>query len=389
MDLGMLVRSLLESPPPMAHCGCVRVGNAWRPGEEPRPGTIFQGDGGRKWVCESLLGIGGMARVYAVADESGQQAALKMRWPQRNASKDKPTMAALAQMKLELNNYKRILTHRKGVSIDILPRLLEPMPDEVPQNPAYMRETLHFFVMERLGSSLASLKRPLPEAHLSVIGTQLIQGLKELHSLGFVHHDLNPENVCWARASDGQDDTTKIRIIDLGLLKPIRGRGMVGCQEGKPDFVGTRYLSGETYSYCDDLEAVGLILAHLHGVNPPWTGLYPIHRHPKPGELQNILDLRRRDPAGYLKGSVVADAIASFLRAIRQLDGQNASAIDYDALTYHFAMMTYAPHRTGRVAQQGRKGRRLLASFPPGSDTSAWEGDDPVTVKESNARVAV
>lgn len=313
--------------------GGIMVGDAWRPGEEPKPGTIFEGDGGRKWVYESLLGIGGMARVYAVADESGKQAALKMRWPQRNTKKDNPTVAALAQIKLELINYKRLLTPRNGASLDILPRLLQPTPHALPLSPAYMGENTYFFVMERLGRSLDSLERPVPVAHLSVIGKQLIEGLKELHSLGFVHHDLNPENVCWARASGGEDDTTKIRIIDLGLVKPIRGRGMVGCQEGKPDFVGSRYFSGETYSFRDDLEAVGFILAHLHGVNLPWAGLYPINRHPKPGELQKVLDLRQRDPAEYLKGSIVADAIASFLRAVRQLDGQNASAIDYDALS--------------------------------------------------------
>ena len=54
----------------------------------------------------------------------------------------------------------------------------------------------------------------LKEAHVQIIGYQIIRGLHYLHSLGIVHRDINPENIL------AYNDLT-IRLIDFGHCRNV------------------------------------------------------------------------------------------------------------------------------------------------------------------------
>lgn len=299
----------------------------WTPGSEPEEGMLIG-----SWLCESRIGQGAYGRVYAVVhNEKGLKGALKMRWPQEpkerkhRRSSRTASRGALAQLKFELISYR----HLSDVDSPVFPRLLEPAVHTIPEYSSHVPDDTYYFVMERLGTSLERSRIVCAET-LGSVGEQLVRGLRLIHSKGLVNKDINPENLCWGLTESGEDDYARVCMIDLGMLQYRDRYQFLGCDEGKPDFTGTAYMAGEGYSYRDDLEAVGLTLAHLHGVKLPWAGLYPMTRKATKKEIHKILDMRRADPGTYLKNGHAAAAIAEYLRRIQQLDV--STPIDYDAL---------------------------------------------------------
>ena len=86
-----------------------------------------------------------------------------------------------------------------------------------------------FFVMERLGISMVDVikKNKLIFSYAQVISLtcQLITSLESIHSLGYVHCDIKPDNIMFGQViKDGVEDKTrelKATLIDFGLAHSI------------------------------------------------------------------------------------------------------------------------------------------------------------------------
>jgi serine/threonine protein kinase len=62
---------------------------------------------------------------------------------------------------------------------------------------------------------------------------QVIPSLKTLHSLGYAHGDIKPDNICVRVEKDG---TYKFTLIDFGVCRKLPQDGQL--DEVKPNFVG-------------------------------------------------------------------------------------------------------------------------------------------------------
>ena len=60
---------------------------------------------------------------------------------------------------------------------------------------------------------------------------QACAGVQAAHRQGLIHRDLKPENIFVASGSDG----TRIKILDFGLAKILRGADGTGETQGRPD----------------------------------------------------------------------------------------------------------------------------------------------------------
>lgn len=146
----------------------------------------------------------------------------------------------------------------------------------------------YIMVMDLLGPTLQRLlesrpPRGLPWETVAVIGHKCVQLLRKLHSKGYVHGDVKPENFLCAYSDDNiMDPSRGLFMVDLGLASrwrdPSKPGGHIAYGQRVDHFSGTvRYASvnahlGRWLSRRDDLESLGYMLLYLHNGSLPWQG---------------------------------------------------------------------------------------------------------------------
>lgn len=105
----------------------------------------------------------------------------------------------------------------------------------------------------------------------------MLQCIRYIHSKGFIHRDVKPDNFAIGRGSAA----SRVHIVDFGLAKRYKDRRScehVAWRRGA-GFAGTaRYASAASHlgveqSRRDDVEALGYVFVYfLHG-ELPWQGV--------------------------------------------------------------------------------------------------------------------
>ena len=135
-------------------------------------------------------------------------------------------------------------------------------------------------IMSKLGRNLQKIfdkyKNCFKLETVLSIGVQIVERLICLHSLGQIHRDQKPENICVGAG----DCCGTLCLIDFGLSKYyIDESGTHIPIKEKKGLVGTiRYTSKNSHmsieqSRRDDLESLGYILVYLLKGKLPWQGV--------------------------------------------------------------------------------------------------------------------
>ncbi|RDX65587.1 Casein kinase 1-like protein HD16, partial [Mucuna pruriens] len=138
-------------------------------------------------------------------------------------------------------------------------------------------------VMDILGPSLWDLwnssSQTMSAEMVSCIAVESLSILEKMHSKGYVHGDVKPENFLLGQPATALEK--KLFLVDLGLATKWRdtSSGLHVEYDQRPDmFRGTvRYASvhahlGRTASRRDDLESLAYTLIFLHKGRLPWQG---------------------------------------------------------------------------------------------------------------------
>ncbi|KAK7260725.1 hypothetical protein RIF29_27002 [Crotalaria pallida] len=141
----------------------------------------------------------------------------------------------------------------------------------------------YIMVMDMLGPSLWDVwnnnSRMMSVEMVACIAIEAISILEKMHSRGYVHCDVKPEN--FLLGPPGTPDEKKLFLVDLGLATRWRdsSTGLHVEYDQRPDvFRGTvRYASvhahlGRTGSRRDDLESLAYTLIFLLRGRLPWQG---------------------------------------------------------------------------------------------------------------------
>ncbi|CAI8591666.1 unnamed protein product [Vicia faba] len=141
----------------------------------------------------------------------------------------------------------------------------------------------YVMVMDMLGPSLWDVWNTTGQAMsaemTSCIAVESLSILDKMHSKGYVHGDVKPENFLLGQPGTAQEK--KLFLVDLGLATKWRdtSNGQHVEYDQRPDmFRGTvRYASvhahlGRTASRRDDLESLAYTLIFLHKGRLPWQG---------------------------------------------------------------------------------------------------------------------
>jgi serine/threonine-protein kinase len=150
-----------------------------------------------KWRLDALLGVGGMAAVYAATHRNGKRGAVKM-------------------LHIEVSNdadaRKRFLREGYVANAVAHPGAVSVLDDDVAEDGAV------FLVMELLeGQNIDARAEShpggkLPPEEVLAIADQLLDILAAAHAKGIVHRDLKPENLFLTQ-------TGQVKVLDFGLAR--------------------------------------------------------------------------------------------------------------------------------------------------------------------------
>ncbi len=208
---------------------------------EARLGTTLRG----KWVLEKLVGIGGMAAVYAGAHKIGRRDAIKILHAE--VAKSTEIRTRFEQEAAVANSF----SHPGAVEI----RDIDVTEDGCP-----------FLVMEFLqGETLGEWARRLfekgqefPLEDLMRFTSELLSALGAAHAQGIVHRDIKLDNVFITESGS-------VKVLDFGIARLAHGRAITvaGARLGTAAYMAPEQVRGEQVDGRADLFSVGATLYRL------------------------------------------------------------------------------------------------------------------------------
>ncbi len=169
-----------------------------------------------KWRLDQLIGVGGMASVYAATHRNQKRAALKLLHPELSLS------VQVRNRFLREGYAANTVGHRGAVEV---------FDDDVTDDGAA------FLVMELLdGETLeARAQRSgylLPPSEVLSLVDQLLDVLAAAHDKGIVHRDLKPENLFFTTKGE-------LKVLDFGIARLAELSGDTGVNTRAGTVMGT------------------------------------------------------------------------------------------------------------------------------------------------------
>jgi serine/threonine protein kinase len=187
-----------------------------------------------KWTLERLLGIGGMAAVYAARHRNGARAAVKVLHPHLSHHKE-------VRERFQREGYAANQVEHPGAVKVLDDDVVADGPDK---GTAYI-------VMELLaGQSLQDRLEKGPaigELEFLQIADGVLEVLDAAHARGVVHRDLKPENLFLALPEGGDaGDKVQVKVLDFGLARLLQGQSITayGLALGTPSFMSPEQAAG-------------------------------------------------------------------------------------------------------------------------------------------------
>ena len=208
---------------------------------------------GRQYRVVRLVGRGGFAAVYDVADTD-----LQRRLAVKVLRSDLPwTAATISRFKQEARAVAR-LNH----------------PHTVPIHFVGEGEGLVYYAMPFLeGRTVTELMRsegPLSPEHALAIVEPIVEALQHAHDHGLVHRDVKPDNILIEKA------TGRPMLVDFGIVKLLDGPAHLteaGFIVGTPLYMSPEQaLGSRSVDARSDLYGVGTVLYQLLTGAPPFEG---------------------------------------------------------------------------------------------------------------------
>ena len=194
-----------------------------------------------KWHLDVLLGVGGMAAVYAVTHRNGSRAAVKLLHPEMS-------MNSFVRERFLWEGYVANAVGHDGA--------VKVIDDDTAEDGSL------FLVTELLDGETLEERRlrlggRMPQNEVLIATDKLLEVLIAAHAKGIVHRDLKPENVFLTRA--GQVKVLDVGIARLRELSSNKGMTQAGAMVGTPAYMAPEHARGlsDEVDERSDLWAVG------------------------------------------------------------------------------------------------------------------------------------
>ena len=328
-----------------------------------RVGQVLRG----KWRLDGLLGIGGMAAVFAATHRNGNRVAIKMLHPQVAID------PSIQQRFLREGYVANSIGHEGAVSV---------LDDDVTDDGAVflVMELLEGETLDARAERLGGRLR-LPE--VISYADQLLDVLVAAHSKGVVHRDIKPENLFVT--TKGQ-----LKVLDFGIARLLERAGSTaatktGSMLGTPAFMPPEQALGyvKEVDQRSDIWAVGAVMFTLLSGQTVHTGttvnemLIAAATKPVSPTITLLPDLppflaHILDRALAFDKAKRWDSAADMLDAIREATEATVVASQF-SVPLAVGTMAAAPRRS-QVASYPE----ITARAPSGSETAAMSGPAPI-----------
>jgi serine/threonine protein kinase len=231
-----------------------RVANqkSTKPGEEgpaARVGQVIKG----KWKVEGLLGVGGMAAVYAASHRNGQRAALKI------LHNDFAREKTICDRFLREAYVSNKVNHSATVQV-----LDDDMTEQ--GEPFLIMELLEG---ETVRDAWKKSGRTMPVGRVLQICERVLDCLASCHAIKVIHRDLKPANIFIVQKDD------EIKVLDFGVAQMREAtseRTATGTALGTPAYMSPEQAMGlvDQLDGRADLFSVGAMMHALvtgHRIN--------------------------------------------------------------------------------------------------------------------------
>ena len=203
----------------------------------------------KRYKVLSILGSGGMARVYRVFDQRlEREVALKLLKLGKMQEDE-----ALRRFEREFHTAARV-RHENAVELYDLEKL---------------DDGSHFLTMELLsGNTLEDEleeRARLSERESRKIGLEILAALMELHRVQIIHRDLKPSNIIF-------DEGGRTVLADFGLSLKLDWTGITdtGTLVGTPLYMSPEQILGKELDGRSDLYQCSLLLYEMLSGSPPY-----------------------------------------------------------------------------------------------------------------------
>ena len=199
-----------------------------------------------EYRLQSMLGQGGMGRVYLGLSPAGRAVAIKVVHPE------------LARDTEFLRRFQQEVAAARAVSGIYTAPVVASGLDEIPPWLATA------FVPGPSLDQVVTEHGPLPEPALWPLLAGLVEALQAIHACGVVHRDLKPAIVLLA--ADGP------RVIDFGISRAADGTALTaaGVVFGTPGYMSPEQAEGTPAGPASDVFALGCVMAYAAGGAGPF-----------------------------------------------------------------------------------------------------------------------
>ena len=218
-------------------------------GPNARVGSVIK----NKWTVESLLGVGGMAAVYAAAHRNGQRAALKI------LHTDFAREKTICERFLREAYVSNKVNH--GATVQVL-------DDDMTESgePFLIMELLEG---ETVRDAWKKSGRTMAAGRVLQICEKVVDCLASCHAIKVIHRDLKPANIFILKEND------EIRVLDFGVAQmrdATSERTATGTALGTPAYMSPEQAMGlvDQLDGRADLFSVGAMMHALitgHRIN--------------------------------------------------------------------------------------------------------------------------
>jgi serine/threonine protein kinase len=217
-------------------------------GPTARVGTLIKG----KWTVEGLLGVGGMAAVYAAAHRNGQRAALKI------------LHADFAREKTICERFLREAYVSNKVNHAATVQVLDD--DMTEQGEPFL--IMELLLGETVRDAWKKCGRTMPIGRVLQICERVVDCLASCHAINVIHRDLKPANIFITEEGE-------VKVLDFGVAQmrdATSERTATGTALGTPAYMSPEQAMGlvDQLDGRADLFSVGAMMHALitgHRIN--------------------------------------------------------------------------------------------------------------------------